>query len=459
MSFRFVGFSALAVFVAAGSAHAQCLPDPAAPGDLVSCAADDADGIDLTGIADIVLDVDSGVTVSNTDDAIRIGENGFVGNEGIIESLDETAIQSAGSIDGDGDPVPAAGLTVDNTGEVVSQGGDAIRGGDDTTVINGPNGFIAADDDAIQTEGFDGLTVINDGIITALDKGIDADDDDGVGGADLVVSNTGSIVTVDEAIEGGDRAEIDNFGAIFSFDDDAIQVADDAEIFNDFDSVIESQGGDAIDIDSGFVDNLGLIITTAEGEAAIDVDAGTDKSLEVLNEGIISGETGILSDVDNTQSQLVFNNGLIEGYGGLAMDLGKGADLVTLFDGSQIIGGADFGSGDDDLVLAGSEFDFDEADIFDGNDGFDIVTFDLAFGAVESLFLRNDIFKISLDGGDGLFSLRLRNWEIFSFSDVELSELELARLAAPTPVPLPAGAVLMLSGLGALGLARRRRRA
>lgn len=441
---------ALGLSVSGHVAHAACEPEAPADGAEVTCTDIDTDGFVFEDLDDINLSVVTNAIVQNSGVAIAVDDGLTLDNLGTIESTDDHAVE----VDKD--------LVLTNSGNIVassSDGKDAIKAADDAVIDNG--GLISATDDAIDTEGFDNVSITNVGRIEAGDKGlVVGPDDDDLGGAGLTLLNTvtGEIDTVDEAVETGDDADITNAGFIQSLEDDAIQLGQDGLIENAATGQILSEGGDGIDIDSGEIINHGVIATTAAEEAGIDVDEGTDGSVIVTNTGTISGSTGVLSDPENTESQQITNSGSVIGFDGLAFDLGQGADLVTLLDGSMIDGGAMFGSGLDRLEILGFDLDLSAAGPFDGGDDTDVFALDLSTSSLTALLFDDatGMLDLSFDGGFGSTRISLMNFESFVFSDATYALDELVELQ---PVPLPAAGLMLLVGLAGFGAVRRPQRA
>ena len=423
--------AATAISIAHG-ASADCVStnSPSQDGDVVRCSGLDTDGFNQevlgTGNLDeIDLRVRNGAVVTNADDTdartIELDDDAEIVNRGTILSEDADAIE----FDNDG--------FLRNLG-LISGGDEAIQTGADATIINGATGTIQA-----------------------ADKGIVTDDEPVGAGDGLTLINRGLIETVDEAVEATDDVQIENrgFGRITSIEDDAVQFGT-GLVINGRNAEISSTGGDAIDIDAGIIENRGLIETTASGEAGVDIDAGPG-DVDIINSGTIAGAFGILTDDANTGAQTVVNSGTISAFEAQALYLGEGEDSLVLRRGSEILGDADFGAGNDTLAVLSRQLTFSPNALLDGGEGFDTVEL-LGFrrGALTTAVYEAGVFTFGLTRGAFDWTVQLTNWESFSFRNGDtVSAADLADQLAP--IPLPAGGALLLSGLGVLAIARRRR--
>lgn len=406
-----------------------------------TCADTDTDGFNAgNGTNDATITVNSGVTVSNAGgDAIRArGTGNTVINHGTI----------AGT-------APA--------------GSDGVDGGIDLTVIN--HGAITATNKGIDADDLNGLTVENYGTIESFDKAIR----NGDGAGSSLYNGVGAVIEsqVDEGFESGDDAIVENHGRI-SASDDAVQVGENAQIDNY--GIIESlqRGGDeadpqdGIDIDSGTITNHAGAVIRSDDDAAIDYDGSTITSY-IDNHGTISGTYGVLVETGldhdtglpngeeaNTAAQIITNYGVIEGKDGTALYLGEGDDSLTWKAGSSLIGGAEFGAGEDSLIFDSLMTGFAAGgSILDGGAGKDTVSL-LAYviDDVLSAMREGTVVTLTLFGADGDFTLRLASWQRYAFADGTLSNAQLVG-----SVPLPGGLALSLGGLAALAGLRRRRTA
>lgn len=430
------------------TAAAQCAPDPVANGGSVTCTNVDADGFtsSSTGISVTVVPGAS-VTGVGGNDALRLnGAGTTVTNSGEVDGSDEgidirgangsITNEGTGTITGDDRGIDAdevSGITITNRGTITGEDSDAVRLGDDGTVTNAAGATISGADEAIQAG--DDFTLDNDGTIEADDEGIEAGD-----GATF--TNTGTITAVDDAIQTNALVSITNSGTV------------------------SSSANDAIDIDNGSVVNLGTIIGLDGGEDGIDFDPAVDSTIvsTVANAGgaVIEGAIGINTDPANLSSQAVTNNGRITGRSGVAMALGAGEDNVFTQKDGIFEGLVDLGADDDLLWLDGDQAALvGGGALFDGGEGTDtLVTYGLGFDDIVAVaFLSGfgpSAYTVTTRNSDTTLSLvRLLNFENLLLNP-QGEVYALADLVAP--VPLPASGALLVGGLGALALARRRAR-
>ncbi|TDX27734.1 VPLPA-CTERM sorting domain-containing protein [Rhodovulum visakhapatnamense] len=436
---RILLLTTMGVLAGPGLALADCAPDNPGAGDVVFCTGADTDGFS-DGSDDLTVYVQDGASVAPAaadTDAVKIkGDGNTLLNSGTIEGSD-----------------------------------DAVVAGDDLTLNN--DGTIRAADDGVDTEGHDGLSLTNTGLIETPGKAVKAGpDDDDEGGNGLTLVNTAGAVirsTGNEGIETGNGADITNKGTIEGFDD-AIQVGENATIVNSgLIANIQTPGDsddpqDAIDIDSGYIRNEATGVIRSTVDAAIDFDPGTGTGV-IDNFGLISGTVAVETDEAVTQDIAVYNAGTLmstrDGAAdptGLALQLRAGNDVFVSFEGSSVVGGAEFGAGDDafDLIGGFSDIFGGAGALFDGGEGQDqFSALDYTFDML-SATLTGSILGLSFENGADSFSVALTGFEIFNFADATYGYDDIAAIAQPAPVPLPAGGVLILSALAGFGLLRRR---
>ncbi|WP_299842608.1 hypothetical protein [uncultured Roseovarius sp.] len=345
--------------------------------------------------------------------------------------------------------------------------GDAIRAGDDFTLVN--EGSISAVGDGVNISGRDDASLTNTGVIRTGGRAVHMDDVEDAGGTGHVLMNTGHIISIrNEAVEGGNGNRVVNAaGALIQGYDDALQLGESAVIENH--GVIRSVGmpgepQDAIDLDSGRIVNGAGGQIISDLDAAIDFDASSIASL-IDNAGEIRGVTGIMVETHasaaNIAVQEVINQagGVIAGRGGVALLLGAGEDRLVNHAGGIITGSVLMGGDADRVVLEGSiagTFGGKRA-VIDGGAGADhVVLSAYSFDQITDVALMRDGFVLSLDNGTGAADIALRNWESFDLAGTVYSAQEIAALA-PQRAPLTAGLLLLVLGFGGMGLIRGRR--
>ncbi len=350
------------------------------------------------------------------------------------------------------------GVTVTNDGTITGgspgQNFDGIDGGTNLTVKN--TGTITGTNRGIDANNLNGLTVENSGTITGGDRGIRNGD-----GSGARITNSGRIESAnDEGVETGNDAVVKNLaGGIIRGSDDALQVGENALIENW--GLIESllRGGDeadpqdAIDIDSGIINNYASGIIRSDDDAAIDFDPSVNAST-ITNWGLISGTLGVTVDGLDGGAQTINNHGTIEGRTGTALDLGAGDDLVNLYIGSTLDGDVDMGADDDRLTVFGDAVQAILGDAaLAGGEGFDILRFaDLKPWDLLRATFTGDAAEFVFES-DPAYVLRLTGWERFGFGDRELTAAQVT-----AAIPLPATGLLLIPALAALFRLRRRRR-
>jgi len=318
-------------------------------------------------------------------------------------------------------------------GATVSNDNDALRfDGDDITVTLGAGAqVISAEQEGIQGEDDLNVTIAAGALVDAGDEGVTSDDD-------LVLVNNGTIRAVDDAVQIDERAMITNNGVI-----ESLSLASDPQ--------------DAIDLDSGTVINNGTI--RANLDAAIDFDNDEQGDGLVRQQaGIITGTIGVETDPGNLSTQVVeVLGGTIEGTSGLAINLGAGADSVTLAGAGTILGAVDLGSGQDSLSFLDDEYEgVSFSDMFDGGADQDTVAFEaFALNNIFDIFVDESAVALAFGDTGGALQVRVDNFELFAFGAGE-DRLVLTREEL-SAVPLPAAAWMLLAGLGGLAAAGRRR--
>lgn len=250
---------------------------------------------------------------------------------------------------------------------------DAMRVGNNATITN--YGTISSGDMTSADAKFDGIDfdastggkVENHGTITGGRHGITTD-----AGAELVNYAGGVIIGRNGSGFGSDgNGRVTNYGRITGA----------------YNGLVPDGDGDGVDIDGqGWIDNHGIIEgtgaggskdgspNTSEGIAmgggtifnhagatisgaanAILIDdsatGGAPYATHLENFGQILGLGGDAVRIIGEQADSVINGGLISSTGGVALDLGGGADSLTLRSGSRFVGRVDGGAGRDVVTL------------------------------------------------------------------------------------------------------------
>ncbi|MEO1548947.1 MAG: VPLPA-CTERM sorting domain-containing protein [Pseudomonadota bacterium] len=470
-----VATTALGTTLFGTAALATCSDFSPGGNDTVTCSGTITDEID-DGSDGVTINILPGTdwTVSKPDTrAIDIGDSAKVNvqadatdGKAKVEATDADAIR----VDKGTATDPSI---VTNDGNIIG-GSDGVQGKDYLVVNNNAGGTITAAKNGVEAEGRDNVTVTNFGLIDAAAKGIRARPDGADGGSDNTLVNVGTVRAGTEGFEAGDTATVVNTGLIEA-GEDAVQVGNGADIQNLAGGVIRSNGlfdpdegkmvGDAIDMDSGTVYNEGEILSAVD--AAIDFDGNETGIGEIINTqtGVIRGAQGITVEKGpvepaNVSAQIIENYGVIEATNGLALDLGLGDDAYTHGATAMIIGGADFGGGEDILdVKGGAMGALGGASLatFDGGADTDTVLLeDYALTDVSFTTEAGGTVLMSLmNGGSQSLTARLLNWENAVIGQTTYS---IASLATVTPVPLPAGVLLLGSALFGLGALRARQK-
>ncbi|PQA86820.1 VPLPA-CTERM sorting domain-containing protein [Hyphococcus luteus] len=465
----FVSTALAALGFSTSAAFADCTPDSPGGGDTVTCASDDADGLE-DGSDNVTVNINAGVTVSNPGgDAIKLkGDANIINNDGALDGDDEgVQIEGANSevrnnsgasiaggdrgvqIEGDGTILTnAAGATITggdrgveaedadnveiyNSGLIEGEDKDGVRAGSGAIIQNNAGATILAGDDGVQIAG-DGATITNNGTISALV-------DQGSGGSS-------------EGITGDDDITLINHGTLEA-DDDAFQTQLNANVTNT--GTIRSINNDGIDIDTGAIVNSGTII--AEGvEDGVDYDAGVDPISISTIDNQAGGVVGVNVDAGNDARQFVTNAGTITGTGGTALFLEEGEDSLTMLGTGVINGVADLGEDDDLLTVMGPQLAaVGGGNLFDGGADIDTIAFDeIASDDLISLTVASLASTLTFRNSDDTVStLLFANFEYFSLTDGIFSVEEFA-----SAVPVPAAGFLFAGGLGLFGFLRRRAR-
>ncbi len=293
-------------------------------------------------------------------------------------------------------------VTIDNAGTLISQTDRAIMLKDLKTnvqidITNRATGLIrGVREDAMRVGNNATITnygEISSGDMTNADAKFDGIDFDASTGGK--VENHGTLSGGRHGITTDVGAELINYaggvvigrnGSGFGSDGNG-RVTNYGRITGAYNGLVPDGDGDGVDIDGeGWIDNHGIIegtgaggfkdgaANTSEGIAmgggtiynragatisgaanAILIDdsatGGAPYATYLENFGQILGLGGDAVRIIGDRNDTVINGGLISSTGGVALDLGGGADSLTLRSGSQFVGLVDGGAGRDVLTL------------------------------------------------------------------------------------------------------------
>lgn len=425
--------------------------------------------VDNRDTLQVRVEAGAGVTSSsrNTTPLDLGGAAQVVTNDGTIANADSRnnayAITSRGN-----------DLSIINRGEI-SSGDRAIevlggRGG--LKVEN--HGEISARRQAVRSlEGFENAEVINHGLIESQEgRALQLRGD----GARVI--NRGNLVAGEEVVEARGNFYMENYGNVVLrdgvVDGDGVQFAS-GTLHN---SGLISGSDDGVDLDEGRVHNQadGRIVSTGDDATrdagGIDVDPDFDNGVDpirpagdltIINEGLIEGPRAIVTDLASTASIDIINSGTLYGRSGIAVDLapGQGDSTLTIKGGSDIRGDVLFGAGNDSIFIDNLVSGKLGTGVFDGGRGRNSVYF-LSYTLTDLLdfLFDGDVVELSFASLAGKVSGSFRGFDSWGFGDG--SQYDTLALAShfdnANTVPTPATLPLLLSALGGLWLACRRRR-
>ncbi|WP_299842610.1 hypothetical protein [uncultured Roseovarius sp.] len=391
---------------------AECAPAAPGTGGDLACTGIDEDGFESEAGSLSIL-IETGAIVNSASDG-----------HGMDIAHNFNLLSNRGTVNADRDGVRGGqGLTLINEG-VIAAGDDGVEisGKGAATLTN--NGSIRAGDRAVEMDDDDGVggagnMVVNNGQIIS-------DDGEAIEGGDyaIIFNNPGALIKgFDDAIQLGESARILNFGTIQSVgrpDDpqDAIDL-DSGSITNGAGAQIISDLDAAIDYDASampsYVENAGEI----RGVKGIIVELGLDDP-----------------DSANVMAQVIANlpSGKIIGSDGTALVLGAGEDVLINRAGGQISGSIQMGEDADTVVLEGSyagDFGGMSA-VVDGGAGEDtLLVRAYEFSQITSVTKAEDVMTLSLDNGVGAFRIALQGWETVTLGGVDHTMQEIAELATP----------------------------
>ncbi|WP_227875459.1 autotransporter outer membrane beta-barrel domain-containing protein [Paraburkholderia dokdonensis] len=326
-----LGGVAILVSAAPSGVYAACSSSAPASNATVVCTGAGIPPVNAqAGSRNVTIDLDSTATGSYV-----------LTNTPVPFSVDtSSAITNNGSVS----------LTGNGTG-VANRGAMLLGVNDGNTIINGVSGVISttgAYNDGLAANG-NNNTLINNGKITttgANSYGLTAawgQSNLGASGNELI--NTGTISTSGSnaraaSILGG-SGKIENSGTLSTAGRDS--------------TAVYMQGNNDTLVNSGTIQTTGSASSGGSVDAVMSNTLGSSFTATITNEAggkIISNNgIGVRSTNGNTT---ITNAGLIQGGGGTAIKNGSGNDTLILQTGSQIVGAADGGGGNNIVRLEGS---------------------------------------------------------------------------------------------------------
>lgn len=228
-----------------------------------------------------------------------------------INSTSVITLTNSGTISGfgggDGIETVGGGSSITNNGAISSPGSDAIVINSDTaTITNSASGTITADNDGIDANSGDFVTVNNNGSISGGADGVDVSDSSTVNNntnfSGFFPISGGSITGDDNGIEAGNLLTVKNYNlATISGGSDGINAGDSANITNFAGGTITGSA-DGIDVGNDLLLSNSGSITGTESDGVV---AENDAEITNFSGGTITGgDDGI--DVENGAT--IFNN-------------------------------------------------------------------------------------------------------------------------------------------------------
>lgn len=326
-----LGGVAILASAAPPGAYAACSPSQPASNATVACTGAGIAPVNAqAGSRNVTVEIDTTATgsyvLTNTPVPFSVNTSSAITNNGSLS------------------------LTGNGTG-VANRGAMLLGVTDGNTITNGASGVISttgAYNDGLAANGNNNV-LVNSGKITttgANSYGLTAawgQSNLGASGNQLI--NTGTISTSGSnaraaSILGG-NGKIENSGTLTAAGRDS--------------PAVYMQGNNDTLINSGTIQTTGRASSGGSVDAVVSNTLGSSFTATITNEAggkIISNNgVGVRSTNGNTT---IINAGLIQGGGGTAIKNGNGNDTLILQTGSQIVGAADGGGGNNIVRLEGS---------------------------------------------------------------------------------------------------------